>query len=128
MAAWSPWEDIDPDMQRTYAGAESGVGANYAWSGNRKAGAGPMEITDVATPTGWVSAVVPQAVQGREPDRLHARAAGDRTRVTWRLNGDANGVTKVLGAVRACSTAGRPGLREGPRPAACRGQLTPTSG
>ena len=49
---WSPWEDIDPGMQRTYGGADSGVGATYAWSGNRKAGAGSMEITDVTEPTG----------------------------------------------------------------------------
>ncbi len=74
---WSPWEDIDPDMQRTYGGAESGVGATYAWSGNRKAGAGSMEITDLATPTALGHpAVVPQAVQGREPDRLRPAAGG----------------------------------------------------
>ncbi len=42
---WSPWEDVDPARERTYSGAESGVGAHYAWSGNRKAGAGSMEIT-----------------------------------------------------------------------------------
>ena len=42
---WSPWEDVDPDMTRTYSGAESGEGAGYAWSGNKKAGAGSMAIT-----------------------------------------------------------------------------------
>ena len=41
---WSPWEDVDPDLHRAYSGAEEGVGAVYAWSGNRKAGAGRMEI------------------------------------------------------------------------------------
>lgn len=43
---WSPWEDIDPELQRTYSGADSGTGAVYRWSGNRKAGQGRMEITD----------------------------------------------------------------------------------
>ena len=43
--AWSPWEKLDPAMQRTYGGAERGVGATYAWSGNKKAGAGQMTIT-----------------------------------------------------------------------------------
>ena len=42
---WSPWEDVDPDLQRTYTGPDAGVGAHYAWSGNKKAGAGSMEIT-----------------------------------------------------------------------------------
>jgi hypothetical protein len=42
---WSPWDDIDPDLQRSYSGPDSGVGAGYSWSGNRKAGEGTMEIT-----------------------------------------------------------------------------------
>jgi hypothetical protein len=25
--SWSPWEDLDPDLQRTYGGPETGVGA-----------------------------------------------------------------------------------------------------
>ncbi len=47
---WSPWEGTDPDMARTYEGAESGVGATYRWKGNRKAGSGSMTITDVDRP------------------------------------------------------------------------------
>ena len=23
---WSPWEDLDPQMRRTYSGAEAGIG------------------------------------------------------------------------------------------------------
>jgi hypothetical protein len=42
--AWSPWEDVDPSLERNYYGADSGVGAKYAWEGNRKAGKGSMEI------------------------------------------------------------------------------------
>lgn len=48
---WSPWEQIDPDLQRTYGGSDVGVGATYAWSGNKKAGVGHMAITDAAAPT-----------------------------------------------------------------------------
>lgn len=44
-SGWSPWEQVDPQMQRTYGGAEAGVGATYAWSGNKKAGQGSMTIT-----------------------------------------------------------------------------------
>src|SRR5689334_2788797 len=42
---WSPWEEIDPDLQRTYSGADAGTGAHYAWEGNKKVGTGTMEIT-----------------------------------------------------------------------------------
>ena len=42
---WSPWEGLDPQMRRTYTGPDAGVGAQYAWEGNRKAGKGEMTIT-----------------------------------------------------------------------------------
>lgn len=47
---WSPWEELDPAMTRTYSGPDRGVGASYAWSGNKKAGAGRMEITAAEPP------------------------------------------------------------------------------
>ena len=55
---WSPWEDIDPQMKRDYSGTAAGVGAAYAWSGNRKAGSGRMEITGSEpgkSPSTWTS-------------------------------------------------------------------------
>jgi hypothetical protein len=42
--SWSPWEGVDPTLARSYTGPESGAGARYSWRGNRKAGAGSMEI------------------------------------------------------------------------------------
>ena len=48
--AWSPWEKLDPAMKRTHSGANSGVGAVYAWEGNDKVGAGRMEITSAQAP------------------------------------------------------------------------------
>src|SRR5688500_2708440 len=47
---WSPWEDVDPDLQRTYGGTSAGTGATYQWAG-KKAGAGRMEITAVSPPS-----------------------------------------------------------------------------
>lgn len=41
---WSPWADLDPDMQRDYSGPAAGVGARSSWADNRKAGAGRMEV------------------------------------------------------------------------------------
>lgn len=41
---WSPWEGEGPYTVRTWPGRESGVGAAYAWSGNREAGEGSMRI------------------------------------------------------------------------------------
>jgi hypothetical protein len=47
--AWSPWEAVDPEMRRSYSGADLGRGAVYEWDG-KKAGAGRMEITEAPSP------------------------------------------------------------------------------
>lgn len=41
---WSPWDKMDPAMKRTYEGAPSGAGAQYAWVGNSQVGEGRMTI------------------------------------------------------------------------------------
>src|SRR5690348_2724442 len=45
---WSPWENLDPALRRSFGGSESGQGAVYAWEGNRKVGAGRMEVTAIS--------------------------------------------------------------------------------
>jgi uncharacterized protein YndB with AHSA1/START domain len=49
--AWSPWEKKDPAMKRTYGGPAAGVGATYAWSGDRNVGEGSMRIIEANAPT-----------------------------------------------------------------------------
>ena len=49
--SWSPWENKDPAIKRTYSGAESGKGAVYAWDGNKNVGSGRMEILDASSPS-----------------------------------------------------------------------------
>ena len=46
---WSPWENIDAYLARTYSGSDCGRGAAYAWQG-KKSGAGSMLITDSREP------------------------------------------------------------------------------
>src|SRR5215210_6313508 len=97
--AWSPWEDLDPNQQRTFSGAESGPGARYAWSGNRKAGRGRMEIISAQQPT-----EVRVALEFEKPFKssntiefmLTPEGAG-RTRVRWTMTGPMTLMTKVMG-------------------------------
>lgn len=44
--AWSPWEEMDPNMTKEYEGPASGVGAKYMWSGNDSVGTGNLEILE----------------------------------------------------------------------------------
>ena len=47
---WSPWEKLDPAMQRTFSGAPKDVGAVYEWKGNKDVGSGRMEIAGMTPP------------------------------------------------------------------------------
>lgn len=96
---WSPWEGLDPDLARTYSGAPSGVGSRYAWSGNRKAGEGSMEIT-ASTPEriGIALAFVKPMTTRPDVDFL-LEPEGSGTRVTWLMRGEVAGAAAVLSRV-----------------------------
>lgn len=96
---WSPWEDADPELERTYTGPDSGVGARYAWSGNRKAGQGSMEIT-ASSPERigiLLSFIKPWKATNQVSFELVPAGAG--TEVTWRMSGQQQGLGALFGKV-----------------------------
>jgi uncharacterized protein YndB with AHSA1/START domain len=111
---WSPWEELDPDLQRTYSGAERAVGAVYEWSGNRKAGAGRMEMTKADPP-----AEVVVALQFLKPFKSSSDVTftltreGDGTRVTWAMVGPKTFMTKVMGIFKSMDSLVGPDMEKG---------------
>lgn len=97
---WSPWEKLDPDMNRTYGGPDKGVGATYAWSGNGKAGSGQMEITkadagrEVAFDLHFL-----KPIKADNVGRFVFEPAGDATLVTWTMEGQSPFMAKVMGVI-----------------------------
>jgi hypothetical protein len=96
---WSPWEGTDPALQRTYTGAESGPGAHYAWSGNRKAGKGSMEITASSPEAVAIDLEFLKPFRSTSKVRFDLVHDGDATRVTWTMSGTQAGLMGVLGKV-----------------------------
>ncbi len=96
---WSPWEDIDPEMKRDYSGAATGEGAAYAWSGNRKAGSGRMQIT--GSEPGRVDLDLDFTAPMKTKNRLafELLPKGEATEVTWRMSGTQTGIWKLIGKV-----------------------------
>jgi hypothetical protein len=95
--AWSPWEKLDPNLQRTFEGPASGKGAIYAWSGNDKVGQGRMEILENA-PTQLdikLDFIKPFASSNRADFALQPK--GDATVVTWTMTGPSQFITKLMG-------------------------------
>lgn len=97
--AWSPWEDVDPDMERTYGGADSGEGATYAWSGNRKAGSGTMTITSSSPVRVDVLLEFTKPMRATNHVAFELVPAGGGTQVTWRMSGTSTGVFGLVSKV-----------------------------
>jgi hypothetical protein len=96
-SAWSPWDKRDPDMHKTFTPTTSGVGASYAWEGNKKVGKSKMTITD-EQPAERLEFIEPfQSVA--ETSFTFKPAGAEGTRATWALDGNNNFVGKAFGLV-----------------------------
>lgn len=113
MQTWSAWEKVDPAMKRTYSGAESGVGAQYAWQGNKDIGSGSMEITE-STPT-----KIAMKLDFTAPFEAHNRVEftltpnGDSTTVNHAMFGPSPYISKLMGLVFSTEKMVGPKFEEG---------------
>lgn len=96
--SWSPWEGADPALERSYSGAGSGVGAQYAWSGNRRAGAGTMQITAADPERIEITLVFLKPFRATNVTTfiLDPTPSGG-TEVTWSMRGERSGLMGVVG-------------------------------
>lgn len=96
-SAWSPWEKIDPNLKRSFSGAERGVGAIYEWQGNSDVGKGRMEILDSSGPSRVII-----KLDFLEPFEAHntaefiLRTEGTATDLTWAMHGPAPLLSRVM--------------------------------
>lgn len=97
---WSPWENVDPELNRSYSGSEAGVGATYAWSGNRKAGSGTMEIVESDFPRSIkVRLEFTKPFKAVNPTTFTFTPADGGTQVTWRMTGENKGLAKIFAMI-----------------------------
>lgn len=94
---WSPYEKLDPSLQRTYSGAESGRGAIYDWEGNGKAGKGRMEIAETQPPS-RVSINLDFMKPFRATNKVDFTMVpeGAATRVAWTMQGNSPYMAKLM--------------------------------
>ena len=96
--SWSPWEKMDPAMQRTFSGATAGKGAVYAWQGNSKVGEGRMEIADASPPSRvTIKLDFIKPIEGHNTAEFTLDPKGDSTNVTWSMYGPSAYIAKVIG-------------------------------
>lgn len=94
---WSPYEKKDPDMERQFQGPTSGVGAVYAWKGDKNIGQGRMQILKSAPPSYLkiqLDFIEPFAARNTAEYSLLTEGSG--TRVTWAMFGPMPFLSKVM--------------------------------
>jgi hypothetical protein len=111
--AWSPWEDLDPELERSYSGPDEGVGAHYAWKGNRKAGAGSMEITGSSAAEIVVALEFLKPFKSTSTTVFSFTPSGEATEVTWQMTGDQKGLMAVFGKVMSMDKLIGPDFEKG---------------
>lgn len=98
---WSPWEHIDPTMQRRFSGAEAGVGAVYEWEGTGKVGAGRMEITEMRSGSerGLISIKLDflKPFKASNTAEFLMKPTDSGTDLTWAMFGASPFMSKVMG-------------------------------
>lgn len=93
---WSPWEKIDPDMQKEFTGSSMGVGAKYAWVG-KKTGSGSMEMLEVTAPTSLkIGLHFTKPMKANNETVLTLVEHGDMTTVTWLMTGRQPFIMQIL--------------------------------
>ncbi len=95
---WSPYENRDPNMRRTYGTLTAGKGATYGWDGNKNIGQGSMEILEATPPSKLII-----KLDFMKPFEAHNMAeftltpVADGTTVTWAMYGPQPYISKVMG-------------------------------
>jgi hypothetical protein len=94
--AWSPWEQLDPNMNRDYSGADSGVGAKYSWSGEKRAGEGSMEITSSTPERIEIALSFVKPFKSTSTVTFELSPTQDGTNIRWSNGGSQAGLWGLL--------------------------------
>jgi uncharacterized protein YndB with AHSA1/START domain len=95
-SAWSPYEQLDPAMKRSYSGSASGMGAVYEWNSDGKAGAGRMEITEATLSRITIQLDFTRPFESHNIAEFTLEPQGEATSVTWAMHGPNLYLGKVM--------------------------------
>jgi uncharacterized protein YndB with AHSA1/START domain len=96
--SWSPWEKIDPAMNRKHSGAAAGKGAVYEWDGNKKAGSGKMEIVeDQPAQLVKIKLTFLRPFPAQNTAEFVLVPQGGKTEITWAMYGAAPFMNRLAG-------------------------------
>lgn len=96
-STWSPWEKLDPGMNREFSGATRGKGAVYSWSGNAQVGSGGMTITESQPPERVeIRLEFKQPFEATNMTTFALKPAAGGTQVEWAMSGNNDFMGKAM--------------------------------
>lgn len=113
-AKWSPWEKMDPTMNKTFSGATSGVGQVYDWQGNKQVGKGRMTITSLEpNKTVGIKLEFFEPFAATNDVRFDFSQTGDMSKVVWNMQGQANVIFKAMTVFKSADAMMGPDFEKG---------------
>lgn len=111
---WSPWDKRDPNMKRTFTGANAGLDAMYEWTGNKDVGQGRMTIQESkANELVRIRLEFIEPFPSTNTTTFAFAPAGEGTTVTWKMEGKHNFMSKAMGLVMDMDKMIGPDFEEG---------------
>lgn len=94
---WTPYNK-DPAMKKTFSGADRGVGAVYAWEGNKNVGRGSITITESVPSTKIAFNLdMLEPFEGHNKVAFRLQPGSDGTQVIWSLDDKTPYIGKLMG-------------------------------
>lgn len=85
---WSPWAEMDEDMDVKISENPSSVGSKYEWKGNEDVGEGVMAITDISQDTVKIHLLFKEPFESESPTYYAFKDVNGKTEVTWYMEGE----------------------------------------
>ncbi len=111
---WSPWAKIDPNCKLTFDGPPAGLGASFAWAGNKKVGEGRMTCIE-SQPGELVKFRLEflKPFRATNTTEFNFKRAGNQTEVIWSMYGKNNFMAKAFGLFANCDKMIGPDFEKG---------------
>jgi len=111
---WAPWDELDPDMKKTYSGETATVGSGYSWTGNRKVGEGNMTITEIEAPNRMaLDLEFLKPFKDQSVTEFIVSPDGDGSEVTWKMTTENTLMKKIMGIFKSLDSMVGPDFEKG---------------
>lgn len=100
---WSPYEQKDPNLKRTFKGNDGQVGSVMEFSGNSEAGSGSLEILKlVPNELVEIKLIMTAPIRAENLIQYRLTPEGTGTRFTWVMSGNGGFLGKLINVIMDC--------------------------